>query len=397
MSRFPKITETFILYEMVAMEKQGVNVDLYPLLKERTNVMHPEAIPFVKRANFQPFVSWEILRAHLYYLRRKPRIYFRTLWTLLTANWGSRRYFFGALGIFPKSVYFAKKMAEREIKHVHAHFASHPAAAAFIIKRLTGIPYSFTAHGSDLHRDRHMLREKVAEAEFVVPISLYNKNVILKECRNQFNEKLVVIHCGVDPSTFHPKNRRTLDSKSGLSFFCIGTLHEVKGQTHLVEACRHLRELDLSIDCHFIGDGPDRSALLAQVAAAGLEECIHFHGRKTHQEIAGLLQKADVAVAPSVPTKNGRREGIPVVLMEAMASGLPVVASRLSGIPELVKHEHNGLLVPPGDVQSLTNALKRLYDDSTLRSRLGNAGRQTILSDFNLFKNAKTLQECFNK
>src|SRR5262249_25533710 len=150
---------------------------------------------------------WPIVRAHLRYLRRKPRAYLGALWSMLRGTIGSLNFFFGALGIFPKTVYFAELMEAEGVQHVHAHFANHPAAPAFIIHRLADIPYSFTAHGSDLHVDRHMLREKVAEAAFVVPISRYNKELIVETCGEQFRDKVVVIHCGVDTEVFQPVAR----------------------------------------------------------------------------------------------------------------------------------------------------------------------------------------------
>src|SRR4051794_32216720 len=136
MSRFPKLTETFVLYEMLALEQQGVRVELYPLLRERTTVMHPEAAAMVERAHFQPFLSWPILRAQMRFLRRKPRAYLGALWALVRGTWGSLNFLVGALGIFPKTVYFAGLMEADGVQHVHAHFASHPAAAGFIIYRL---------------------------------------------------------------------------------------------------------------------------------------------------------------------------------------------------------------------------------------------------------------------
>ena len=287
MSRFPKITETFILYEMLATERQGIRVEVYPLLRERTTIMHPEAPPFVERAHFHPLISWSILRAQIYFLWRKPRAYLGTLWRLLRANWGSARYFTGAVVFFPKMVYFAYVMAAEGVAYVHAHFASHPAAAAFVIHRLVGIPYSFTAHGSDLHRDRHMLREKVEEAAFVVPISDYNRKMILAECDGQFSEKVVVIHCGVDTQVFQPRPQRTPHGRNSgpLNLLCIGTLYEVKGQTYLIEACRLLLERGVDFTCHFAGDGPDLANLTKQAVQAGLTDRVHFHGRLTREEI----------------------------------------------------------------------------------------------------------------
>jgi len=397
MSRFPKITETFILYEMLAMEQQGVTVEVYPLRRERTNVVHPEAVPMVERAHFQPLISLPILRTHLNFLRKKPRAYVGALGSLLRANLGSFRYFTGALALFPKAVHFAHLMQSEGVTHIHAHFASHPAAAAYVIHRLSGIPYSFTAHGSDIHRDRHMLREKVADAAFVVPISEYNRKVILDECAGQFGDKVIVIHCGVDTSVFQERSAPTpYDQGNGpFSVLCIGTLHEVKGQTYLIEACRLLHERGIEVACHFAGDGPDLAALSKQAEAAGLAAHMHFHGRLKREEVIKLLHSADVVVTPSVPSSDGRREGIPVVLMEAMGSSVPVVASDLSGIPELVKDGQTGLLAPPGDAVAIANAVEKLYHHPELRQRFAQAGRHTVVNEFDLMLNAAQLAEHF--
>jgi glycosyltransferase involved in cell wall biosynthesis len=397
MSRFPKLTETFILYEMLAMEKEGVQVEVYPLLREQTEVMHPEAVPFVEAAHFQPFISFEIIRANLHFLWRNPRTYLGTLWTVLSKNWGSFRFFTGVLGIFPKSVLFAYQMEAEGINHVHAHFANHPAAAGFIIHRMTGISYSFTAHGSDLHRDRHMLCEKVAESAFVAAISNYNKELIVAECQGKYRDKVAVIHCGVDTEVFRLREEKTPYEKGEKPFMilCVGTLHEVKGQAFLIEACRELQENGIDFHCHFVGDGPDKSALTELADQAGLSEKIIFHGRQQQEKIAQLLQEADVLAAPSVPTSDGRREGIPVVLMEAMSSGVPVVASNLSGIPELVVDGHTGLLAPPRDAAALADALERCYRDPALRKRVGVSGREKVIAEFDLYDNAAQLAQLF--
>jgi glycosyltransferase involved in cell wall biosynthesis len=355
--------------------------------------MHPESIPFVQRANFQPFFSWGILRAHLYFLFHKPLTYFNTLWTLMRANWGSLNFFLGVLSIFPKTVYFARHMEINQITHIHAHFANHPAAAAFMIHRLVGIPYSFTAHGADLQVDQHMLCEKVHEAAFVVAISSFNKELIREKCGAQYSDHVEVIHCGVNTSVFSLSQRNNEAKPKDVNFtiLCIGTMYEVKGHVYLIEACHLLKEQGVDFNCYLVGDGPFRPALEAQIERLGLINCVFFYGQRTQQEISELLKQVDTLALPSIPTNSGRREGIPVVLMEAMASGVPVVASGISGIPELVENEVSGLLVPPRDPEALANALKRLYTDPVLRDCLGKAGRDKVLQDFNLHKNAAVL------
>src|SRR5437867_33231 len=331
MSRFPKITETFLLYEILALEEFGVPVEVYPLLREYQPVTHPEAERLVQRAHFHPFISLPILAAQLHFIRRRPLAYFRLWAEVLGATWGSANFFLGALGIFPKAVRFAYEMARQEVTHVHAHFASHPAVAALIIHRLTGIPFSFTAHGSDLHVERRMLDKKVAAAAFAVTISSYNKEVMVEECGEAARNKIHIIHCGVDTSVFSP-HRQSLAQRP-FQILCVASFEEVKGHKYLIEACQLLRDRGVDFTCHLVGDGPLRPVIEAQITAAGLLDQVRLHGGVPRADVVRMLAEADVMALASVPTRSGKREGIPVVLMEAMASGLPVVTSAISGIP----------------------------------------------------------------
>ncbi|MEO8228382.1 MAG: glycosyltransferase family 4 protein [Chloroflexota bacterium] len=393
MSRFPKLTETFILFEMAAVERQGPEIRLFPLLRERESAMHPEAAPYVARATYLPFLSPAILGSHGYFLRHAPRRYLGTLGAMLRGTWRSPNFLLGGIGIFPKVVHAARLMQRDGVSHVHCHFATHPALAGFLIQRLVGIPYSFTAHGSDLHVDRTMLCRKVAEAAFTVTISDDNRAVFERECGGPITS-LEVIHCGVDTTVFHPVPRMAASDRP-LAILAIGTLHEVKGQTHLIEACRLLATAGVPFTCRFVGEGPDRAALEHQVADAGLSDRVEFLGRRTRAEIASLIGSSDVLVAASVPTRSGKREGIPVVLMEAMSAGLPVVASALSGIPELVVDGSSGLTVPPGDAAAIAAALRRLHVDPELRTRLGVAARERVMAEFDVDRNAHRLIERF--
>ncbi len=390
MSRFPKLTETFILYEIVALEAAGVEVEIFPLLRERQTVMHEEAARLVARARFQPFLSLDILRSQLHFLRRRPGTYLGTLFSLLRDNRGSRNHLFGALGIFPKTVHNALIMQGLGIEHVHCHFATHPAAAGYVIRRLTGIPYSFTAHGSDIHVDRSGLCPKVADASFVIAISEYNRRVIVGECGADAARHVEVLHTGVDTDHFRPTERpRTSDER--FAVICIGTMHEVKGQAYLIEACGLLVERGIDVVCRLVGDGPDEPMLRALVDRMELTDRVVFEGRRTRAQIADLLSRSDVLVAPSVPASDGKREGIPVVLMEGMSAGLAVIGSDLSGIPELVRDRETGMLVPPRDVVALADALRLLHDDPQLRGRLATAGRALVQREFDVRRTAAEL------
>lgn len=393
MSRFPKLTETFILYEILALEKIGVQVELFPLIHEKQSVKHPDAERLEKRAHFHPFISLKILAANLHYMFRKPREYFGTLIEVLTGTSGSLNFFVGALGIFPKCARIAYEMERLGVRHLHAHFANHPAAAALIIHRLTGIPYSFTAHGSDLHVDRTMLDKKIMNSAFTVTISNFNKNVMIEECGDRVRDKVQVVHCGTDVGQFKPNYKK--ETNRPFQILCVASFEEVKGHQYLVEACKILKERGVDFRCHFVGYGPLRNRVIQQVEQMGLTDEIIVHPPRPRQEIVKMMADVDVKVLPSVPTKQGKREGIPVVLMEAMATELPVVSSRLSGIPELVEDGVAGILVEPRDVNGLADALFKLSRDPELRRRMGAAGREKILREFNLETNAEELARLF--
>jgi colanic acid/amylovoran biosynthesis glycosyltransferase len=396
MSRFPKLTETFVLNEIRAVERLGMRTEVYPLLRERQAVVHAEAAPYVERARFQPMLSMPVIKANLETMLDRPGAYFSIWSDVLRATWGSLNFFFGAAAILPKSVWMAREMEQDGIGHVHAHFANHPAVAAFAVHRLTGIPFSFTAHGSDLHVDRRMLPEKVKAASFVIAISNFNKSMIVDECLGRHADKVHVVHCGVDPEWFG--ERRPAAGRSGFEIICVASFEPVKGHQYLIRACEQLVARGIDFRCHLVGDGPRRGEIERQIAQAGVGNVVVLHGAKTRLEVARIVARSDAAVLASAPTRSGKREGIPVALMEAMSAGLPVVASRTGGIPELVDHERNGFLVPPAEPDALANALERLAVDLALRERLGRAGRETILREFDQQRCAASLvsliQQC---
>jgi glycosyltransferase involved in cell wall biosynthesis len=389
MSRFPKLTETFILDEILEQERNGVRVEVFPLWRENAKIIHSDARPIVERAHFTPTLDFSILRDNLHCFVKAPLVYLATFATLVRANWRSARYLIAALAIFPKACSFASRMQALDVRHLHAHFASHPAVAAFIVGRLAGIPWSFTAHGSDLHREQSMLKEKVDEASFVVAISEYNRQFILTHVGEQYADKIKVIHCGIDPDCYV----QNPSAEDALEIACIGTLHEVKGQRFLLEACKGLSARGLPWRCHLIGDGPDRGALEALAKALEISDRVVFHGNCERQRVRTLLSTVNVCVAPSVPTSDGRREGIPVVLMEAAACALPLIASRLSGIPELVRDQETGLLVEPANAAELESALARIATEPDTSARLGAAARKRLELDFSLERNVGMLRK----
>jgi len=393
MSRFPKISETFILFEILEQERLGNKVEVFPLLREHQPVTHPEAERITQRAHFHPFVSLPIILANLSFLLKKPITYFRTLFEVLGGTFGSMNFFFGALTYFPKAVRFAYEMQQLGVEHIHAHFCNHPAVVALIIHRLTSIPYSFTAHGSDLHKEKRMLEKKTAASVFAVTVSNFNKGEMIKACGEPMRDKIHVIRCGIDPEVFLPAEHK--NGKSALRIICVGSYEEVKGHKYLVDACRLLRERGIDFVCDLIGDGPVREQVQKQIADLNLQDKVIIHGSRKRQEVADMMRAADVKVLASVPTAEGKREGVPVVIMEAMATGLPVISSQLSGIPELVDDGRTGILVQPGDVNALADALQKLHENPALRFNMGRAGREKVLREFNLKINVAELANLF--
>lgn len=384
-SGFPTIYETFVLYDMLIMEDLGVSIDLYPLRRIRTQVVHPEAQRWIECAHYSPYLSLNILRANWHFIRRNAKAYWKTWVEVLRGTWGCANFFLGAIAIFPKSVLFAYEMSRQGVAHVHGHFANHPAVAALIIHRLTGIPFSFTARGSDVQIDRHMLKEKVAAAESVFAVSSDLKRIMAAECDRSQHDKMHVIRGGVDVERLAPRTTRR--PPGPLRILCVARFEEVKGHTHLIEACRVLRQRGTPFECRLIGEGPLAEAIEAQIKEAALTEEIRLLGPLSYEEVVNELKNADVLTLPTAPTATGEHEGMPTVLQEGMACGLPVVSCLVEGVAELVDDELTGILALPKNARALADAFERLAKDPALRQRMGRAGRQKVVQRFSLRAN----------
>ncbi len=373
-SRFPSTTETFIAREMEAVEALGSSVELFALIHERDVIVHPEAQSFAPRVRTAPVWRPATIAAQWYWLRRRPAAYFSAFGRVLRDNLRSPKFLLRALAVFPMAARFARDAEQAGVEHVHAHWATHPALAAYIVRDLTGIPYSFTAHAHDIFVNRTMLRQKIAAASFVAVISWYNRDYLASLYGDDIAGRLVLVRCGVDPSRFVPRATRE-GARDTLRVVCIASLQPYKGHPVLLDAIAQLRDRGVSIECLLVGEGRERPAIEAQIARLGLADAVRLLGAKTSNQVLALVQHADVFVLPSVVAADGQMEGIPVALMEALACEVPVVASRVSGIPELVVDGGTGLLVPPDDAHAIADAVERLASDPALRARMGAAGR----------------------
>jgi len=388
-SWFPAITETFILDELRELRARGVEVEVLPLFGARGGEVHAGFAELRGRTHYHRTASWELLLAQLHWLRRRPAALLRAWVGALRATASSRKLLLRAPAVLLKAALVARRAQGMEADHLHAHWATHPALAAWAVRELTGIPFSFTAHAHDLYVDRAMLREKVAAASFVVTISEFNRRLLEQVCGPAARGKVQVIRCGVDLGAFALAARIAPEVPT---FACVASLRPYKGHGVLLDAVTLLKARGVALRVVLVGAGELRAQLAARIARDGLGDVVELRGALAHEEIPAVLARATAMVLPSVTADDGQMEGIPVALMEAMAAGVPVVASRLSGIPELVRDGEGGLLVPERDPAALADAMERLARDPALRARLAEGARRAVERDFDRARNVERLE-----
>jgi glycosyltransferase involved in cell wall biosynthesis len=388
-SRFPALTETFILEEVRDLRGLGFDVDVLPLFGARGGEVHA-AWPELRTATHgHRTFSLEMAAALADGLAHHAGPLAGAWAEALARTAPSRKLAVRAPLVLLKAALLARRLEAMGVAHVHAHWATHPALAAWAIQRLTGIGYSFTAHAHDLYVDRAMLREKVLGARFVVTISDFNRRLIERECGAEAAAKVHVIRCGVDLAAFAAAAPPPTGGPP--TFVCVAGLRPYKGHAVLLDAVSLLRARGVDLRVVLVGDGELRGALEDRVARDGLAERVALRGALPHEEIPAALAGATAMVLPSVTARDGQMEGIPVALMEAMAAGVPVISTRLSGIPELVRDGETGLLVPERDAAALADAMERVAADRALAARLAEGARRLVAQDHDRRRNVERL------
>lgn len=393
---FPLLTETFVYREVFGLERQGFRVETFAIWKPDKNKLSQEARHLVESSHYVFPISWpKFFTSHLFFLCTRPGKYLTTLFFVLTRKGESARNRRRAFIHFCDAVYLATEMKRLDIRHIHAHFAINAATIALVIFRLLGITYSFTAHNT-FFIDRVLLKEKVRAARFIIAISEFTRQFLTKLVPDDnIGDKIHIVHCALSVNDFSPPDPKPVNDVPVLLF--VAHLAERKGAPVLVEACRILAERGVTFRCVIVGDGPQRTLVEQLVEQYALQEAVELTGVVFQENLKEYLNKADVFVLPCITASNGDMDGIPVVLMEAMAMEIATVSTYVSGIPELIEDGVNGLLVQEKDAVALADTLQRLLEDDQLRLRLGKNGRQKVMREFDIDKTTAQLTSLFEK
>ncbi len=298
---------------------------------------------------------------------------------------GPREHFrarLASLAHFAMACTWARHVRQNPPAHIHSQWIHANGTVAMYGAWLLDCSFSFTGHAADLFRERCALSDKIRRAEFIVCISEFHRQFYLDEGADPAN--LFVVYCGIDPSDFSPRAADTAVGDPPL-IASSGRLVDKKGFHILIDACALLRDRGESFRCRIGGSGPLESALRDQVAALGLEDLVEVTGEAICQEdLPAFMHRADVYCLPCVWATDRDVDGLPQMLMEAMACGVPVVSTRLVGIPDLIIDGETGLLVESGDARQLADALARLFHDVALRTALSRAGRTHVTAKFDI-------------
>lgn len=392
---FPALTQTFVYREVFALQERGFEVVTCAIWRPNENKLSQESRHLVEESLYVFPVSWlKFFAAHLYMFFARPVKYLGTLLHILTHREESRKNKLRSLYHFFEAVYLAPGLKRRRVQHIHAHFTINAATIAWVLSRLLGITFSFTAHNI-FFIDRVLLEEKAREARFIVAISAFTRQFLLRLVPDTgLADKIHIVHCGLSLKAFAPPASKPENEVPVLLF--VAQLAERKGAPFLVEACRILEERGMSFHCIIVGGGEVEKAQLERlVARYGLQKHVSLTGALPQEEVRTHFERADVFVLPCITAQNGDMDGIPVALMEAMAMEVPTVSTYVSGIPELIEHGASGLLVQEKDAVALADALQQLLEDEQLRPDLGRAGRRKIVREFDLYKNVALLADLF--
>ncbi|MCG9751224.1 glycosyltransferase [Vibrio brasiliensis] len=383
--RYPRYSETFIVNEILAHEKAGLEVHIFALLPPQDS--HFQDIIAKVRAPVT-YLPAKADRASTFWERQKKAArWYPETWQVLG------RYPNASVREILQALELSLHIGRMQITHLHAHFATTSTTVAQIASAITGVPFSFTAHAKDIfHQDNDFaaLATKFEQAKRAITVSDFNYHYLTQELSVN-REKVVKIYNGLDLDQFpycSPEQREPM-------ICAIGRLVEKKGFCDLIKACQHLKLQGINFQCEIIGDGDLKHELQQQINDLELKDIVTLKGSLPQQEIKQHLRQAAVFAAPCVVGEDGNRDGLPTVLLESMALGTPCVSTDVTGIPEVILDGQTGLMVEQRNPKSLAGALERLLNQTQLRVSLSQQARLLIESQFNIHTNAKKIRAQF--
>jgi glycosyltransferase involved in cell wall biosynthesis len=379
---FPKLSETFILEEILGLEKRGVPIRLYTLAAPTDTMTHAQVrrvrAPLMRVP--EAATSREFTARHLRLFATHP---LRWLGTLACALRRGRP----GLRDFLRAGWLAEQLRRDGVEHLHTHFISTPADIAALASKLGALPFSISAHAKDIYLSAHDdLKRKLDAAQFTVTCTEFNRRTLASIAPEGSVHRM---YHGLDRTLFHPRPRAERDAPPLI--LSVGRLREKKGLDTLIDACAKLRARQQPFVCEIVGYGEERDHLQLRIDRLGLSNQVRLVGALARDEVIAAYARTAVYVQPSRIAADGDRDGIPNVLLEAMAMGLPVVASRVSGIPELVSHGRNGLLVEPDQAALLADAIERVLTQPALAARLGRDATTSVAEAFDNDRNLDVL------
>lgn len=384
LKRYPRFSETFIVSEILAHEAAGASIEIFSLRPPNDAHFQDEIARVRAPVTYLPYTG--VRAAEFWQAIELAAVAAPGVSRALEAARGE-----DAIDVY-QSMILAREVRLRGLDHLHAHFATSATTVARLASLAADVPFSFTAHAKDIFHESVRdddLRRKLASAAAVVTVSDFNVEYLRARYGDDAT-RVRRIYNGLDLERFAfsdmPRPRRIV---------AVGRLVEKKGFADLVDACALLASHDDEFDCLIVGAGPLEPALRAQIEARGLQGRVALLGSRPQGDIVRLVGEAAVFAAPSVVGEDSNRDGLPTVLLEAMALGTPCVATDVTGIPEVVQHHDTGLLVPQHAPSALADALATLLDDAPLRHQLARRARALIEESFDATRTTQELRELF--
>ena len=405
---YPRLSQTFVLNEILALEQIGISIQIFALSNPREKVVQMQVDQVQAPVHYlDEDLQSRSLTSRLNENALVARLHFRGYLSSLVYIVANREIDKGYTAssrweCFLQAVHLIyllvlnERRTGKKIDHLHAHFAHDPALIAYLVHRIAGIPFSFTAHARDLFQvPETSLNDRIRQARAVITCCGSNLEYLNKIAPSQ-KSKFSLIYHGVNLKDFQPVSNPGANSTSHAPLILsVGRLVEKKGFQDLLEALFIVKKSGEDFQCAIYGDGPLAKQLEEWIEGHGMTGEVSLKGDRTQQELISVYQDAALFILTPILTEDGDRDGIPNVLVEAMAVGLPVITTAVSWIPELVEHNRNGLLYQSHDAQSIASGIIELLRNAEKRRQLGEAGSKKVREQFDVTQAAKRLKSLF--